>query len=378
MMVTGEPAHAVVSSAGPRTAPAVNVLCVDDEPQVLRVMTRCLDSWGYRSAAASSVAQARGRLDREEYVLVLCDVNMPGESGIDLLRTLSVHRPDVATVMVTGHDDPGFAEMALDLGAYGYVIKPFAPNELRISIANALRRRSLELESLAYRDLLELTVRQRTSDLKQAVTSLEEVQAQLRLTGDEMIVRLSLALESRDANTGGHTERVSRYALTIARELGLDDERCEMIRTASPLHDVGKIAVPDAILLKRGRLTPRERTAMESHTDAGYHILAGSQSALLDLAATIALTHHERYDGNGYPRRLSGVGIPLEGRIVAVADVFDALTSDRPYRRRLTLEDAIALVRGGRGSQFDPEVVDSFIHSRAPRDGGPQVSDAAP
>jgi len=298
---------------------------------------------------------------------VLCDVNMPDGSGIDLLRTISAQRPDIATVMVTGHDDARLAETALDLGAYGYVIKPFAPNELRISVVNALRRRKLELESLAYRELLELTVRQRTSALKQAVTSLEDVQAQLRLTSDEMIARLSLALESRDVNPGDHTERVSRYALLIARELGLDDGHCEMIRTASPLHDVGKIAVPDSILLKRGKLTSRERGAMESHTEAGYRILAGSGSNLLDLAAMIALTHHERFDGHGYPRGLGGAEVPLEGRIVAVADVFDALTSDRPYRRRLAFEDAIAMIRAGRGSQFDPEVVDSFVNSRALR-----------
>jgi len=371
MTVTSEPANGVVPSVGPHPARSVHVLCVDDEPQVLRVMTRCLESWGYRSAAVTSVAQARERLDDAEYALVLCDVNMPGESGIELLRTLSARRPDVATVMVTGHDDPGLAEIALDLGAYGYMIKPFAPNELRISVANALRRRNLELESLAYRDLLELTVRQRTAALKQAVASLEEVQAQLRLTGDETIVRLSLALESRDANTSDHTEHVSRYALMIARELGLEDARCEMIRAASPLHDVGKIAVPDAILLKPGKLTPAERGAMESHTEAGYRILAGSRSMLLDLAATIALTHHERYDGDGYPRRLPGLEIPIEGRIVAVADVFDALTSDRPYRRRLMLEDAVALVRAGRGSQFDPEVVDSFVHSRSLQEAAP-------
>jgi putative two-component system response regulator len=370
MTVTDELAARASPSVGPRPARVAHVLCVDDEAQMLRVMTRCLDSWGYRSAAAASVAEARERLEAEQYVLVLCDVNMPGESGIELLRSLSTQRPEVATVMVTGQDDPGLAELALDLGAYGYVIKPFAPNELRISVANALRRRSLELESLAYRDLLELTVRQRTSALKQAVASLEEAQAQLRLTNDEMIVRLSLALESRDANTGDHTERVSRYAVMIARQLGLDDDRCDMIRTASPLHDVGKIAVPDAILLKRGKLTPRERNAMEAHTEAGYRILAGSGSTVLDLAATIALTHHERFDGEGYPRGIAGLEIPLEGRIVAVADVFDALTSDRPYRRRLMLDDAIALIRSGRGSQFDPEVVDTFVHSRELRTGG--------
>src|SRR5579871_170439 len=379
MSTSTESMTGAAEATGPRLVRAARILCVDDESQVRRVMPRFLDSWGYESTAAGSVAEARERLRADDFALVLCDVNMPPESGLELLRSLSAQRPDVATVMVTGHDDPSLAETALDLGAYGYVIKPFAPNELRISVANALRRRSLELESLAYRDLLELTVRQRTAALKQAVASLEAAQAQLRLTSDEMILRLSLALESRDANTGDHTERVSRYALLIARELGLDDDRCEMIRAASPLHDVGKIAVPDAILLKRGTLSARERSAMESHTEAGYRILAGSGSSLLDLAATIALSHHERYDGNGYPRRLAGESIPLEGRIVAVADVFDALTSDRPYRRRLESEDAIAMIRAGRGSQFDPMIVDSFVHSPSlrERNGGGSGHEAA-
>ena len=371
MTVTEEPAARASLSVDPLPARVAHVLCVDDEAQVLRVMTRCLDSWGYQSAAAASVAEARERLEAEQYVLVLCDVNMPGESGIELLRSLATQRPEVATVMVTGQDDPGLAEMALDLGAYGYVIKPFAPNELRISVANALRRRSLELESLAYRDLLELTVRQRTSALKQAVASLEEAQAQLRLTNDEMIVRLSLALESRDANTGDHTERVSRYAVMIARQLGLDDDalrhdshgkpvaRCRQDRGAGRDPAQARQADP-ARAQRRWRRTPRPATA--SWPALGARVL--------DLAATIALTHHERFDGEGYPRGLAGLEIPLEGRIVAVADVFDALTSDRPYRRRLLLDDAIALIRSGRGSQFDPEVVDTFVHSRELRTGG--------
>jgi putative two-component system response regulator len=346
----------------PASGPAL-ILCVDDEAQILRVMVRLLESWGYRPSGATSVAEAREQLDTLPYALVLCDVNMPGESGLELLRTLAATRPDVATVMVTGRDDPGLAELALDLGAYGYVIKPFAPNELRISVVNALRRRSLELESLAYRELLELTVRRRTSALKDAVAHLEDTQAQLRLTSDEMIVRLSLALEYRDVGTGDHTVRVGHYAHLIARGLGLEESRCEMIRAASPLHDVGKIAVPDAILRKRGKLTAGERAEMERHTDAGFGILGGSGSDLLELAATIALTHHEHYDGSGYPNRLAGETIPLEGRIVAVADVYDALTSVRPYRSPLSIDGAVALLREGRGSHFDPDVLDSFIGS---------------
>jgi len=352
-----------VIAIGPPDAGTARVLCVDDDEQVLRVMQRLLASWGYEPLGASSVAEAREQLDATSCSVVLCDVNLPGESGLELLRTLAATRPEVATVMVTGRDDTALAELALDLGAYGYVIKPFAPNELRINVVNALRRRSLELESLAYRELLELTVRRRTSALKDAVRNLEAAQVQLRLTSDEMIARLSLALESRDTGTGDHTARVGRYAHWIARSLGLDDARCDMIRAASPLHDVGKIAVPDAVLLKAGKLTSRERALMQAHTEAGYRILGGSGSDLLELAATIALTHHERFDGTGYPHRLAGEAIPLEGRIVAVADVYDALTSVRPYRRPLSVEDAVRVLGDERGSHFDPDVLDCFLRS---------------
>ncbi len=350
---------------------------------MLRAMSRMLSEWGYENDTADTVAGARARLAERAYALVLCDVNMPDGSGIDLLRGLAGDQPGIAIVMVTGHDDSGLAQTAFALGAYGYVIKPFSESELHMNVVNALRRRSLELESLAYRDLLEMTIRQRTSALRRVIAALEGAQAQLQLTTDEMIRRLSLALESRDSDTGVHTERVSRCALAIARELGLDDERCEMIAAASPLHDVGKIAVPDSILLKRGALTASERAVMQDHTSTGHRILAGSESALLELAATIALTHHERFDGAGYPQGLAGAAIPIEGRIVAVADVFDALTSERPYHDVASDDEALAILVAGRGTQFDPDVVDCFIGSTALRrertpehgaDGGPRTA----
>ena len=341
------------------------VLCIDDEQQMVRLLSRLLESWGYEYDTADTVATARARLAERAYALVLCDVNLPDGSGIEMLRELAGDQPRIATVMVTGRDDPALAQTAFELGAYGYVIKPFDANELRINVVNAIRRRALELESLAYRELLEMTVRQRTTALRQAVAQLEGAQARLQLTTDEMVRRLSLALESRDVDTSVHTERVSRCALLIARELGFDDAQCEMIRVASPLHDVGKIAVPDSILLKRGMLTISERAVMQDHTVAGHRILSGSESELLELAATIALTHHEHFDGSGYPQGLVGSAIPIEGRIVAVADVFDALTSERPYHQSMSDEEAVEILSAGRGTQFDPEVVDCFVGSAA-------------
>ncbi|MDX6660527.1 MAG: cyclic di-GMP phosphodiesterase [Solirubrobacteraceae bacterium] len=193
------------------------------------------------------------------------------------------------------------------------------------------------------------------------VSAEKEAQDSLRRSREETIRRLSRAAEFRDDETGAHIERVSHYCELIAVRLGLGPELCEQMRIASPMHDVGKIGVADAILLKRGPLDADQRAEMERHADIGYRILAGSGAELLDLAATIARTHHERFDGSGYPRGLEGEEIPLEGRIAAVADVFDALTSDRPYRPRFSRAEAVEMMRADRGSHFDPRVLDAFL-----------------
>jgi putative two-component system response regulator len=179
----------------------------------------------------------------------------------------------------------------------------------------------------------------------------------------EMIYRLSRAAEFRDEETGLHTRRIGDICFVLARELDLGDERADLIRLASPLHDLGKIAIPDRIMLKPGALTPAERAIMEEHAEMGFELLTGSGQRLLDVAALIALTHHERYDGSGYPHGLAGDEIALEGRIAAVADVFDAMTSSRPYRDAESIDDAVEAIRAGSGSQFDPRVVSAFLSS---------------
>lgn len=184
----------------------------------------------------------------------------------------------------------------------------------------------------------------------------------LRQSHEEVVHRLARVVEFRDNDTGGHVDRMSRYSAIVAEELGWDAERCRELELAAALHDVGKVAVPDSVLLKYGRLTADERRVMERHCQAGFDMLAGSGSDLLDLAATIALTHHERYDGNGYPAGLRGEEIPSPGRIVSVADVFDALTSARIYKEAMAVSDALNIIRDGRGTQFDPHVVDAFIN----------------
>jgi diguanylate cyclase (GGDEF)-like protein len=223
--------------------------------------------------------------------------------------------------------------------------------------ALALERAELTAE---LRD--ELAQRRRTEEeLLDAVARLTGSESALRRTQEEMVRRLSAAAEHRDGATGSHIERIPLYCDLIARRLGLDEATCEAVRIASPLHDIGKIGIPDEVLLKPGPLNTRERELIERHTEIGHRILSGSGSELLDLAASIALTHHERWDGCGYPARLRGEAIPFAGRIVAVADVFDALTSDRVYRAAFTSQDAIELMVAGRGTQFDPTILDAFL-----------------
>jgi HD-GYP domain-containing protein (c-di-GMP phosphodiesterase class II)/methylmalonyl-CoA mutase cobalamin-binding subunit len=201
---------------------------------------------------------------------------------------------------------------------------------------------------------LEQEIDGRSSDLKRALSELEIAQA-------ETVRRLSMAVEFRDEDTGAHIERIGRFSTLLAEHIGMDPEFCERLKHAAPLHDVGKVAIPDAILLKPGPLTPEERAIVETHAEEGHRLVRGSSSSILDLAATIALSHQEKWDGTGYPRGLKGEEIPIEGRIVAVADVFDALTSDRVYRKAFSVEEAIQMMREQRGRHFDPVLLDAFL-----------------
>ena len=317
------------------------VLCVDDDEQVRGLITRVLESAGHECVAAANADEARELLAAQQFAAVLCDINLPGRSGLELLREVRAQHPDVAAVMVTGRDEPSIANQALELGTYGYVTKPFAPNGLLIDVSNALRRRQLEIDR-----------RQESADA-------------LRGAYVETLRRLSRAVEYHDGETGAHIERVGEHAAAIARALGLEEATAGLLRLAAPLHDIGKIGIPATLLRKPGPLDDGERALMQEHTLHGRELLGGSGNDLLELAATIAWTHHERWDGGGYPLGLAGDEIPLAGRIVAVADVFDALTSDRPYRPARTAGEAVAMLRAGRGSAFDPAVVDAFLEGCA-------------
>jgi putative two-component system response regulator len=339
------------------------ILVVDDEAPLRRMMARILERHGYSCATAGDAEEAREKLESEHFALLLTDVNMPGESGLDLIVETRSRYPDLATIMVTGVDDPSFAEMALQFGAYGYVIKPFEQNEILINVSNALRRRTLEEESRQNTRKLEQMVSDRTSDLWMAVQKLEATEWDLRLSREETVERLAIAAEYRDDKTASHIHRMSRCCALLAARAGLESERCELIRMASLMHDVGKIGIPDHILLKPGKLTTEEFEVVKTHAAVGHRILSGSSSKLLQVASVIALTHHERYDGSGYPNGLSGTDIPVEGRIAAVADVFDALTNDRVYRPAFTLDQAVDMMTEERGTHFDPTLLDLLLDS---------------
>ncbi|CBK41597.1 Response regulator with HD-GYP domain [Nitrospira defluvii] len=340
-----------------------NILIVDDEEPIRRLLGYLLEPHGYKVALAGEAREARQRMESGSYALVLCDVNMPGESGMDLIRHILTQYPSTAVIMITGLDSPVLANAALDMGAFGYVIKPFEANEVLINVANALRRRKLEIENAMHRENLEEVVRTRTIALQQALEWLERSEKELRLSREETIQRLAIAAEYRDSSTAQHIQRMSHYCELLARRYGLSPERCDLIRTASPMHDIGKIGTPDHVLLKPGKFTPEEFKVITQHTEIGYRILAGSDSELLKVAALIAWTHHERFDGTGYPRGLKGETIPLEGRITAIADNFDALTTQRVYKPAYDFDHAKELMLKERGKHFDPELLDIFFDS---------------
>ena len=339
------------------------VLVVDDESAIARMLVRILQSGGYQCGSAMNVQEAQERMRQQEYDVVLTDMDMPGGSGLDLISTLKRDYPTVAALMVTGLDDALLASAALEVGAYGYIIKPFEANEVLFNVANALRRRQLEIENHSHRVRLERMVTDRTSELWTAVANLERAERRLKLSQEETIQRLAIAAEYRDNETSRHIDRMSRYCALLATSFGEPVERVETLRLASQMHDVGKIGIPDNILLKPGPLTPEERRIMQGHAEIGYRILCDSQSELLNVAASIGRTHHERYDGTGYPFGLAGTDIPIEGRIAAIADVFDALTSKRVYKEAVPMNEAVKIMKSERGRHFDPDLLDNFFSS---------------
>ena len=313
-----------------------HILVVDDEETNLRLMRKFLQHAGYHSIVT---LQDATRFEEEIAArppdLVLLDLRMPGRDGLAVLKALhdKIAHEHLPVLVVTGDASVDARRAALTLGARDFVTKPI--------------------------DLIELTLRVRNQlEMRQLYT---DVQKQLEEARLEMIERLAVAAEYRDDDTGRHTIRVGELAAALGRSLGLREDYVRVLERAARLHDIGKIGIPDALLLKPSPLTEAEMTVMRTHTTIGARILGGSMAPVLQLAEIIALTHHERWSGGGYPEKLAGDEIPLAGRIVAVADAYDALTNDRPYRRAQTPEAALVEIDRHRGSQFDPAVVDALL-----------------
>jgi PAS domain S-box-containing protein len=465
------PAAPAKGPSGSGEQKLARILATDDRPEILRLVERTLSGM-YECEFAGSVADARKRLAEHDVDLALCDIQMPNESGLVLVEEIARDHPHTAIVLVTGVDDHEVARQAFEMGAQGYLVKPFWPGQLLITTMNALRQCELEIAQRAHSKALEdrlqtlmdrapvpiyikdrerryvianrvahevaglapndlvgladkdfmppaaerhvavtdqrilddggtyeaeetivvgenertfftvkfpyvddtgqiagisgistdITDRRKAEELREEL-AIAQVRAIEELTASrqETVERLAKALEMHDGETGRHVNRMAVIAAFLAGRLGLDRDRVLLLRTAAPMHDVGKVATPDGVLRKQGPLTSAEREVMERHTTVGHEILADSESELLQLAATIALTHHERFDGGGYPRGLAGDEIPIEGRITAVADVFDALLSDRCYRSALSVEDAVEVMKEGRGTHFDPRVIDALL-----------------
>ena len=328
------------------------IMIVDDEEPVRRLLGHMLKMNGDTCTLAADAKEARTFLKDQKFDLILCDVNMPGESGIDFIRyVLSVY-PETAVIMVTAEDDPDVADSALEIGAYGYIIKPFESNEVMLNVSNALRRRKLEIENQRHRENLEKMVLERTQTLKNTMNDLQKAM-------DGIIEAMGLTVEIRDPYTAGHQTRVAEIAQAIAMEMGISKQQMDGVRMAGVIHDIGKMAVPAEILSKPGKITEHEFGIIKSHPEVGYNILKK-----IDFPwpiAQIVYQHHERMDGSGYPQGLLGKDILLEARIMAVADVVEAMASHRPYRPALGIDMALEEISKNRGVIYDPEAVDACL-----------------
>jgi putative two-component system response regulator len=325
-------------------------LVVDDDRGLCELVAVWLRAQGYDCLIATTADEGREALWSRGVSLCLCDLDLGPRSGIELAQEIGELAPEVALVMMSGSDDVTSVDQALRVGAYDYLLKPFRESELAIAVRNAFHRRRFEQESRALHQRLREAVETRT--------------VELALSREETIQRLARAIEFRDSTTGRHVERMSEFCRMLARRIGVPSDRAALIRTASLLHDVGKLGIPDRILAKPATLDEHEWEEMKTHTTLGHQLLSGSNSELMELAAKIALTHHERVDGSGYPSRLRGDEIPVEGRIGAVCDVFDALTSTRPYRSwAFAVDEAVGVMRSERAGAFDPEILDIFFSS---------------
>jgi len=337
---------------GSTDSAAAQVLIVDDDPSVRKVLATLLSQVGMSSRVAANPKEALILLDKIVFEAVISDLRMGADSGFDLLHQVRKRFPNLPFLMATGVDDVRVGVQAMKDGADDYLLKPFDIDVVLVSLHRAQQRKLLERELENYRLHLEEMVSLRTREVQAALADLEH-------SHSATLEALGSAIDLRDGPTAGHSRRVLLYSLKIAQEIGGLHDQLKNLAMGAWLHDIGKLAIPDSILLKPGALTAEERHVMEGHVEIGFDLVK-SIPFLID-AAEIILAHHERYNGSGYPRGTRGESIPIGGRIFAVADSFDAMTSDRPYRTALPLKTARSVIEVGRGELFDPQIAEAFL-----------------
>lgn len=323
-----------------------HILVVDDEKDVADLICRWLTSRGHSCRSALTGEAAADLLERDEFDLVVTDIMMPGISGLDLLAFIKSRFPGIAVIIVTAVGDESVATMTFDLGAWGYITKPFEFYDVILSVNNALERRRLFLLTREHECRLEQRAIEQASNL--------------RRTQEEMVRIIMAVLASRNDESEGHVQRVGLCSALLAHYLRWDREAIDQMQIASQLHDIGKIGIPDDLLHKPEKLTLEEFEIVKKHTLIGAGFLEVSTLPMIKMAREIALNHHERWNGSGYPRGISRTSIPESARIVAIADVYDSLTHDRPYRRAMSEEKAVSTMAAYRDS-FDPKIFDYFV-----------------
>lgn len=326
-----------------------NILLVDDQLVNIKLLEKLLRQAGFSSIFSTTQPTEVKSLYFDNGIdLILLDIRMPDMDGFEVMAELQaeIENDYLPILVVTAELTSQTRERALSSGARDFITKPFDQAEVIQRIVNMIEVRLLHKQILLQNETLEEQVRQRTQELEDS-----------RL---EIIKRLGRAAEYKDNETGNHILRMSHFAQMLAKAAGLSQEQTDNILLAAPMHDIGKIGIPDSILLKPGKLEPDEWAIMQTHVTIGADLLAGTDIPLLEMARNIALSHHEKWDGSGYPRGLSGTAIPIEGRICAICDVFDALTSERPYKKAWPIEEAVAFLRQQKGQHFDPQLVDLF------------------
>ena len=331
---------------------SARILAVDDEPHVRSMIGATLERQGFDVQLASSGREALEILDRSAFDLVLTDIVMQDGNGIALLDRIHGQQPQLPVVMVTAIHDISVAIDSMRRGAYDYLLKPFEREHLVSTVKRALDHRQALQDSHNYQQNLEQVVTARTEMLRQAMENLEH-------SYDVTLEALGDALDLKDSETEGHSKRVTAYTIALARAMGISPSQIKIIARGAFLHDIGKMAIPDDILRKPGRLTEEEQVVMREHCSRGYHMLR--KIPFLSEAAEIVFSHQEHFDGSGYPSGLSGAEIPIGSRIFAIADTLDAITSDRPYRKARSFDIAREEILKHSGTQFDPNVVEIFL-----------------